>query len=461
MFRRVGGARVAEFFQTYYLAQNFGVGWIVKDVLYAAGLAFLLSAVNWRSPRSVALPVCKAACLWGVLLLANSVFYMIFSGGNMIVVTYPLVAALAIVCIRGLRVTSRIAQAGCFYMFFIYAVHSVDLLYALWTGSEGFDPATVASRFYEWIRCLLIFIFFVAVVTYLRICTTECYEYVDNAGVVILVIFMVIMAVLPDYAEKGTTLQNCITNFALWILQLLAYFMFYSGTKEHARHLEAQMVLLHQKEELEQLHVSQKNYENLQMLRHEVKNQYGYMQMMLREKQYDKLEKFFGECEDRVLETLPIVDCGNYVVNAILNMEGNKARYYGCRIEHKIAVPPRLPVADSDLCSVLTNLIDNAIEACARAALPPEACAIGVEVRQQNRSLFIRVTNPLGGISAGQALALQTSKKDAAPHGYGTKIVKKIAEKYCGCVRYSAQADTFVADVLLSLFPQEEAAKEA
>ena len=102
MFRRVGGARVAEFFQTYYLAQNFGVGWIVKDVLYAAGLAFLLSAVNWRSPRSVALPVCKAACLWGVLLLANSVFYMIFSGGNMIVVTYPLVAALAIVCIRGL-----------------------------------------------------------------------------------------------------------------------------------------------------------------------------------------------------------------------------------------------------------------------------------------------------------------------------------------------------------------------
>lgn len=112
MFRRVGGARVAEFFQTYYLAQNFGVGWIVKDVLYAAELAFLLSAVNWRSPRSVALLVCKAACLWGVLLLANSVFYMIFSGGNMIVVTYPLVAALAIVCIRGLRVTSRIAQAA-------------------------------------------------------------------------------------------------------------------------------------------------------------------------------------------------------------------------------------------------------------------------------------------------------------------------------------------------------------
>lgn len=265
---------------------------------------------------------------------------------------------------------------------------------------------------------------------------------------------------LPDYAEKGTTLQNCITNFALWILQLLAYFMFYSGTKEHARHLEAQMVLLHQKEELEQLHVSQKNYENLQMLRHEVKNQYGYMQMMLREKQYDKLEKFFGECEDRVLETLPIVDCGNYVVNAILNMEGNKARYYGCRIEHKIAVPPRLPVADSDLCSVLTNLIDNAIEACGRAALPPEACAIGVEVRQQNRSLFIRVTNPLGGISAGQALALQTSKKDAAPHGYGTKIVKRIAEKYCGCVHYSTQGNTFIADVLLSLLPQEEAAKE-
>ena len=148
------------------------------------------------------------------------------------------------------------------------------------------------------------------------------------------------------------------------------------------------------------------------------------------EKRYEKLEKCVGEEEDRWVGTLPIVDCGNYVVNAVLNMEGNKARYYGCRIEHKIAVPPRLPVADSDLCSVLTNLIDNAIEACGRAALPPEACAIGVEVRQQNRSLFIRVTNPLGGISAGPPLALHTSKKDAAPHGYGSKLAKKIAQQY-------------------------------
>lgn len=80
----------------------------------------------------------------------------------------------------------------------IIAVHSVDLLYTLWTGSESLRPIGSATVFYEWIRCLLVFICFVLAVTCLRICTIDGYEYIDNAGVIILVIFMIIMAFLPD-----------------------------------------------------------------------------------------------------------------------------------------------------------------------------------------------------------------------------------------------------------------------
>ena len=450
---------MTEFFQVYYLTHSFGVGWIVKDVLFAAGLALLLSASGRRSAAGVALFLARMTCIWGALLLANSILYMLASSLNMIVITYPLVTALSVLAIRGLRLPTRITQAGCFYMFFIYAVHSVDLLYTLWTGSESLRPIGSATVFYEWIRCLLVFICFVLAVTYLRICTIDGYEYIDNAGVIILVIFMIIMAFLPDYAEKGTDLQNLITNIALGVLQLLAYFMFYSGTKEHARRLDAQMVLVHQSEEVRQLQLSQQNYENMQMLRHEIKNQYGYMKMMLGQKQYDKLEKFFTECSERMLDTLPVIDCGNYVINAVINMESGKASHRGVRLEHKIAVPPTLSIPDSDLSSVLTNLIDNAIEACCAGHVAAEDAAVRVSVRKQNRSLFIRVVNPLGDVSAQSALALQTKKSDAALHGYGTKIVRRLAEKYSGSVRYQAEGGMFTADVLLTL-PAGAAAEE-
>lgn len=439
-----------------------GLNYIIKDALYSLGIVLLFTVTDWRSAKSVASALLKFIGTWLFLVLVQSVYYAFFGQSYMTFFVYGIVVVLYAAALCRFRISSRIILAACYYMFFVYAIHSIDILYILWTGKEAFDPFGSWSYFFEGIRCLLIFISFVFVFTYLKVCGTEEYEYVNHVGVAIFVAFLVIMLILPDYAEKGTALQNVIANTLLFLLQLLTYYMFYAMTKEHNRRLETQMINAHYVAERDQMHAMQKNHEDILMLRHEIRNQYSSMRDMLSEKRYDDLEKFFAGFEDRVLETIQYVDCGNFTVNSILNTELGKAKYYGFAIEYKIAVPPRMPVKETDLCSVLTNLIDNAIEACRKAELPPESVVIGVELKVQNKSLFIKVTNPLGESNRESALALKTTKDNAFLHGYGVKIVRRIADKYYGSVHYDVKDGVFIADVLLFLLceDKEEAENE-
>lgn len=56
----------------------------------------------------------------------------------------------------------------------------------------------------------------------------------------------------------------------------------------------------------------------------------------------------------------------NFLVNAILSGRLGPAGNAGIRIECEVRVPENLPIADADLCMLLSNLLDNAVEACER-----------------------------------------------------------------------------------------------
>lgn len=75
----------------------------------------------------------------------------------------------------------------------------------------------------------------------------------------------------------------------------------------------------------------------------------------------------------------------------------------------------------------------------------------------QRDYLFIHIENPFEPSASGERrLTLKTTKSDQAAHGYGTKIIRRIAEKYNGCVEYHIQGDIFVSDVMLAIPNIEE-----
>lgn len=220
--------------------------------------------------------------------------------------------------------------------------------------------------------------------------------------------------------------------------------------------LQAERQRLHSERELAQM--TQDNLENLRSIRHDLKNQYSYMQILLFQKRYDELEEYFRQSSENLLPQLgQLLDCGNRVVNTILNMELAKARKAGVDIDHQLVVPPVLPFGEDDLCSILSNLLDNAIEECARLRRRgQENVSLRLEIYLQKSYLFLLCRNSTDRTELTRlGQGLRTTKGDERLHGHGTRIVSKIAEKYNGCAEFALSGGSFVAKVLLDMTVEE------
>lgn len=241
----------------------------------------------------------------------------------------------------------------------------------------------------------------------------------------------------------------------LYIIEVSAYLMVYficKGDREIAT-LLAEKKMAEADREL--MRLTDKNLSDIRQIRHDVKNHFAYMGLLIESGKYDDLKKYIGQMDSDILKPLIYIDCGNKIINVIMNMEKAKAEACGLVFDARINVPSELPFKDTSLCSLISNLIDNAIEACEREGLGGAEITVKACIRQEY--FYIGVTNPLPeGIDTEKLLNLNTSKKDHGVHGLGTKIIQRIADEYNGYVTYSAEKGYFIAEVMLDLVRKGE-----
>lgn len=244
------------------------------------------------------------------------------------------------------------------------------------------------------------------------------------------------------------TLESLLSCLSGQVAELVVYACMLQLAHEYAerQRLAAERHLT--EVQLEGLKVFQQSSESFHELRHEVKNQYAYIRMLLEQKEFDRAQEFFGEMSMRANPTFAYVATGNDLVDDIVNLEIVRARSAGVRISTRIAVPAQLGLPKTDLLSVLTNLLDNAIEACSTAD-NPEVC---LSMAKDHGALLITVTNPaIHAPRMGADGSFLTSKDDSSRHGYGTSIVKQIAERSGGLADFSFKDGTFTAKAMLLL----------
>lgn len=201
---------------------------------------------------------------------------------------------------------------------------------------------------------------------------------------------------------------------------------------------------------LEALKAYRESGDQLRILRHEVKNQYAYIRMLLEEKNYDRAEEFFNEMSMHANPTFMRVNSGNDLVDDIVNLEISKGVTRGVEISARIGVPSELPFEEIDLCSLLMNLLDNAIEAVIDLPAPQRIVQLGMLADQG--MLVLKVENPCTQApQMDEEGLLHTTKDDAGMHGYGTRLVRKIAQKYDGVADFSYHEGIFTAKAMLSM----------
>ncbi|MBQ6164948.1 MAG: GHKL domain-containing protein [Clostridia bacterium] len=190
-----------------------------------------------------------------------------------------------------------------------------------------------------------------------------------------------------------------------------------------------------------------KNDEQLRRFRHDYKNHMLVVTSLLNAglmneaKEYLKTIKISSGMSEKKFLT------GNFVVDAILNNKCALAEELKVDLQFH-GVVPESGIENADLCTVVGNLIDNAIDGAAR--YPGERYVkVGAAVR--NGFLSISVINPVSQRVPIKNNRIKTTKSDAGNHGIGLKNVAAALKKYHGTLSLSCDDRQFTADAALRL----------
>ena len=231
----------------------------------------------------------------------------------------------------------------------------------------------------------------------------------------------------------------------LYVDVLLYYLSFMQSVKE--RNGKIEQIQIQQQYMVQLQHYQDINtlYKKLREMRHDANNQILYVEQMLREKQYDSLEEYFTQVKETLSPAMEMADYGNELINAILWSKCEIAKREGLFMEIQVMVPPSIPVKGYHICSLLGNLIDNAIEG-SRGVKAPR---IHITIQMKQSYLYCCVRNRVDRDVLRDNPNLFTTKEDASNHGFGIWTVKKIVEKYHGMVDFSVREGEFLATAML------------
>jgi len=186
-------------------------------------------------------------------------------------------------------------------------------------------------------------------------------------------------------------------------------------------------------------------------IKHDIRHFIGVIKGLTDNGRYDELKHFLSEYEE-MTETEPIpIFCENVVANSILGYYSLMAKKAGIQFYSTCSIQKQLSVNDTDLCIVLGNAVENAIEACKKLD-NPETRFISVEARTKNNQLLIKVENSYDGslnIQNGDYISTKSEKF----HGLGMKNIKRVVEAYGGFIKTEHNERIFT---LMVAFPMHK-----
>lgn len=193
-------------------------------------------------------------------------------------------------------------------------------------------------------------------------------------------------------------------------------------------------------------------------LRHEMRHQIAALDALYRQKEYDQLGKLLSEWkrEEAVLAQTKFTE--NFTVNAILQDAASRAAQAGASFEAQAYLPEKLSIPESDLCTLLMNMLDNALEASAGVEKPEERF-VRFKAEVRNGFLAVKCENRYAGnLEKDEQGQLQTNKPQPDTHGFGLRQMSAIAEKYHSVLDISyTEGHIFTAQTALKL-PEKKTA---
>lgn len=260
--------------------------------------------------------------------------------------------------------------------------------------------------------------------------------------------FSAVMIYLSVEFSMSTSISAALSTMLYLVnlgLILLIYYLTYLVSENYARVLHAQAVEQRHQIQIQQLQQTSDMIDRVRRERHELKNTYFYIGGLVKAKRYDELEHYLDTELSARTSGMEEFQTGNTLVDFLLTQKVNEARQKNIRIMTSVAPLSKLFVQEEDLCALLANLLDNAIE----ASMDRQDGDVQLFLDWVKGYLRVRVRNRAEEAVLRENPSLCTTKEDRERHGIGLPVVRSIAAKYQGDFDTRWENGYFCATVML------------
>ena len=227
----------------------------------------------------------------------------------------------------------------------------------------------------------------------------------------------------------------------------LVYVLYVNMQKDHAKQLEYSILQQAFKSQEKSVEETKILYQSVRSIRHDLKQHFQVALTMLHSGKINEAVDYMEKYNDTVLDGISNkVFCDNDVVNYIIN---SKSKICSDRhIKIYIYIANEIPeFSDLDLCVLLGNALDNAIEGVSGDGNNE----IYLELRNVDNFFVISVKNTITNSVLEYNPNLISTKNEKEVHGLGILSMKEVVQKYNGSIEFYESDNKFCCDMLLDI----------
>ena len=219
------------------------------------------------------------------------------------------------------------------------------------------------------------------------------------------------------------------------------------------RQRQMQMMRISSQTAQEKYEQAQASVRQTAAFRHEWKNHIAALHLLAQRQDRTELRNYLDRLDGELEQLSPRNFTANPTVNTIFQRFAAQAKKKDVTFRVSAVLPEMLQIREDDLCSLLFNMLDNALEAAAQTEQGEILCSM--QIRRQY--LAIRCENTYSGtLRTDENGELLTTKDDASDHGFGLMKMRAIAKKYGSVLDISYDENRFTVMTALKLLPEKK-----
>lgn len=260
----------------------------------------------------------------------------------------------------------------------------------------------------------------------------------------------IVIAVLAQLINEAVKINHRIIFEIVFIVVILGVFaqmamvlmLIVSRDIHKEKEVLMEKYLNEQKEHYEYLELRE---HETKKFRHDIRSHLYVLHSLYQRQDYEKFDEYLEKIDGRIDAFGNKISVNNSIVDAVLNKYQVEAEQKHIHLEVKGHFPTECSISAFDLCTIVSNLLSNAIEAAYRCG----GDLVQVAFRYNEREILISVENDYDGVILFEGDVMKTRKEDMNSHGFGLESIEECVKRNGGYMNIQTENYKFKTMLLL------------